>query len=75
MHLQGSDACPQWEVHGIDLPRTHALPIRGCQESVESKAGMFTYALQLLKLSKRKIVAYKTNLKIDSSEAVLSKIC
>ncbi len=40
MHLHGSDAPPQWEVHGIGLPGTRAQPIRGRRETVESRAGM-----------------------------------
>ncbi len=35
---------------------------------------MFTYALHLLELLKCTIAANKTNLKIDSNEAVLSEV-
>jgi hypothetical protein len=60
MHLHGSDAPPQWEVHGIGLPGTRAQPIRGRWETVESRAGMSADQLQLPEVAHSNVAANTT---------------
>ncbi len=60
MHLQGSDTPPQWEVHGIGLPRKRAQLIRGRRETVESRAGMSTDQLQLPEVAHSNFAANTT---------------
>jgi hypothetical protein len=75
MHQHGSDAHPQWEVHGIGLPKTSAHPVRGCQVAADSRAGKSTNMLLPLKVSELKLSSNFAYLITDPDYTILSEVC